>query len=718
MTACRSLLAGFLAAALGLASAAEAATGDADLPARVGRLAQIAGTVSFHTADEQQWEAATLNYPITGGNSLWTEPQSHAAIDIGGGRIYLDGSTELDIGRLDDQSFVASLPQGAVFLRVASLASDGGFEIDTPRGAITIGEAGQYEIAAGDASHPTTVVALSGSARIAGPGITMNVVAGQTAFLTGQDPVVASSGPAQQDDFIRYAYGAEQPYQAAPAAQYVSPATTGYQDLAQYGQWQQSPDYGAVWAPRVAVGWAPYRYGHWAFVAPWGWTWIDDAPWGFAPFHYGRWVQINSAWCWAPGIVVARPVYAPALVTFFGDVGGVGVSFGFGPAVSWVPLGPGEIWVPPYHHSPSYIREVNITNVSITNIVQVTNNVSIVNRMGIDRYVNRRGATLIPASAMIASRPVGPAFRALPAKDREGRLSQMTPRGGDWPVKPNLHTAGITPSLARQWGETLPAGGSLPGRQSTPGPKILADGGGRGGAASDNAGHLPSFLGAPTSSVAQRGGAPGPTLPPFTTAGQPGKPQATASADARGQGNRGAETRASGLGQSWSFLPPLQGPGSGSRDRQRGLQTLGLETGAGPMQPPQVLRNRGGTSQAGAGANSDRRWASLPPLQQQPQAVHGGQTGYQGGGNGGNWQQPRNHRQDNGQGGSQPPAQATGKPNAFHLPQPESEEIRQQGQGRGFTFLQKPPQKAPGKQPDSSRNGAAGGTYLKQQGGG
>src|SRR6478609_924911 len=88
-----------------------------DPPSRVGRLAQITGTVSFHTSDESQWEAATLNYPITSGNSLWTEPQAHTAIDIGGSRLYLDSSTELDIGTLNDQGFQASLPQGAVYLR-------------------------------------------------------------------------------------------------------------------------------------------------------------------------------------------------------------------------------------------------------------------------------------------------------------------------------------------------------------------------------------------------------------------------------------------------------------------------------------------------------------------------------------------------------------------------------------------------------------------------
>jgi len=54
--------------------------------------------------------------------------------------------------------------------------------------------------------------------------------------------------------------------------QYVPPAMTGGQDLGQYGDWQQTPDYGPAWFPQVAINWAPYRYGHWGYVRPWGWT--------------------------------------------------------------------------------------------------------------------------------------------------------------------------------------------------------------------------------------------------------------------------------------------------------------------------------------------------------------------------------------------------------------------------------------------------------------
>ncbi len=128
--------------------------------------------------------------------------------------------------------------------------------------------------------------------------------------------------------------------------QYVPPAMTGGQDLGQSGDWSSDADYGTVWIPRgVAGNWAPYRYGHWAYVAPWGWTWIDDAKWGFAPFHYGRWARIHHRWCWMPGGYAARPVYAPALVSFLGNL--LGLNLGGGPSVGSIPLGPGRSGIRP-----------------------------------------------------------------------------------------------------------------------------------------------------------------------------------------------------------------------------------------------------------------------------------------------------------------------------------------------------------------------------------
>jgi len=193
----------------------------------------------------------------------------------------------------------------------------------------------------------------------------------------------------------------------------------GYEDLDDNGDWQETPDYGAVWVPRrVATGWAPYRYGHWAWVEPWGWTWIDDAPWGFAPFHYGRWVYVGGGWAWVPGRVVARPVYAPALVVF---VGGRNWSLAIagGSGVAWFPLAPEEPYVPAYRVSNTYIRNVNVTNVNVTDITVTNVNVKNIN------YRNRRerdGVTVVSRETFVGSRPVSQGVIVVP-RDRLDRAS-------------------------------------------------------------------------------------------------------------------------------------------------------------------------------------------------------------------------------------------------------------------------------------------------------
>jgi hypothetical protein len=105
---------------------------------------------------------------------------------------------------------------------------------------------------------------------------------------------------------------------------------------------------------------------------------------GWAPFHYGRWVQVGGYWGWAPGPLVARPYYSPALVAFF-DVPSVtfGISFGYA-ATSWVALGWGEPCVPwwgPSHwrsHAhwmgwggPRVVNNVVVNNTTIVNVNQI-----------------------------------------------------------------------------------------------------------------------------------------------------------------------------------------------------------------------------------------------------------------------------------------------------------------------------------------------------------
>src|SRR5256886_2203844 len=100
---------------------------------------------------------------------------------------------------------------------------------------------------------------------------------------------------------------------------------------------------------------------------------------------------VGGGWAWVPGRVVARPVYAPALVVF---VGGRNWSLAIagGSGVAWFPLAPEEPYVPAYRVSNTYIRNVNVTNVNVTNISVTNVNVTNIN------YRNRRerdGVTVV-----------------------------------------------------------------------------------------------------------------------------------------------------------------------------------------------------------------------------------------------------------------------------------------------------------------------------------
>ena len=112
------------------------------------------GTVSFRAADADQWEVATLNYPVTSGNAFWTEPGAAAGIEVGASRIALGQATESDIATLGDHALVASEQQGAT-CGCATCQKGDSFTINTPRGSVTIAAAGRYEVAAGDTATPT-----------------------------------------------------------------------------------------------------------------------------------------------------------------------------------------------------------------------------------------------------------------------------------------------------------------------------------------------------------------------------------------------------------------------------------------------------------------------------------------------------------------------------------------------------------------------------------
>ncbi len=348
-----------------------------DPPNRVARLSYMENAVSFEPAGESDWSQATLNYPLTTGDRLWTDLNARAELETGNVAIRMSQQTDLTTTSLTDQLLQLGLAQGSLRVRIYDLRPGNSVEVDTPSAAITLTQAGSYRVDTYPDQNMTMLTVNSGEAQVTGNGLNQMVESGQAVQLTGSNPVqlqwVSVLGP---DAFDQWSNERDQKYLNAQARQYVSPEVPGYYDLDGYGSWTTVDQYGPIWYPAtVPVGWAPYRYGRWVWVEPWGWTWVDNEPWGFAPFHYGRWVQVGPRWGWLPGPIGIAPIYGPAFVAFVGG-GGFSVGFGVGGVAAWFPLGPGEPFYPWYHYSPGYLRQINVTNVrniNVTNITNVTN---------------------------------------------------------------------------------------------------------------------------------------------------------------------------------------------------------------------------------------------------------------------------------------------------------------------------------------------------------
>ena len=395
------------------------ADGD-DPPSLVARVSYLSGNVSFEPSGENQFSQASINYPLTTGDRIYTEQGGRVELETGNIAVRVSGNTDITTTNLTDNLLQFGLSQGTARFRAYNLPSGQSIEIDTPNAAFTILRAGNYRFETYPDSDTTFVTVTSGDLEISGAGNSQTVHSGQAVRLTGANPAQIEwvSIPAG-DDFDRWCGDRDRRFTAARSLQYVSHGVPGYADLDDYGRWEPVPQYGQVWYPvAVPVGWVPYRYGHWAWVEPWGWTWIEDEPWGFAPFHYGRWVFVGSRWGWVPAPPVAPvPCYAPALVAFVGG-GGFSVSLRFGGGVqAWFPLGPEEPFYPWYHHSPVYLRQVNVTNVrNVTNITNVIN-VRTTNVTNIT-YVNQRVATTaVPSEAFRSSQPVAHQMVALKADE-------------------------------------------------------------------------------------------------------------------------------------------------------------------------------------------------------------------------------------------------------------------------------------------------------------
>lgn len=397
-----------------------------DPPSRVARLNYVSGNISMEPAGVDDWVPADLNRPFTIGDYLYADQNSEAELHLDVAVIRIGAQTSFGFLNLDDQTVQLKLTEGDMYITVRNFGSGQVFEVDTPNVAVNLVQDGIYRFRVDANGNMSFVVVRQGQAQITGGGQAFTLNADNSATLTGTDQISYDIELAPQpDEFDQWCQQRDAHELQRESARYVSPNVIGYEDLDDYGAWQNTGEYGPVWYPTsVDSGWAPYHNGHWAWIDPWGWTWIDSMPWGFAPFHYGRWAYIGNRWGWCPGPLAGgpaiRPYYAPAMVAWFGGANwGVGIT-GSGPSLGWVPLGWGEVYTPSYQCSPRYFNSVNVYNTRVVNTVNITNvyNTVYVNKTVYNQqFVNVRAPNAVmamPQSAFASGRLVSQVARPVP----------------------------------------------------------------------------------------------------------------------------------------------------------------------------------------------------------------------------------------------------------------------------------------------------------------
>jgi hypothetical protein len=393
------------------------------------RVSYINGEVSFWRPGAEEWAEARVNTPLAPGDLLYTGSGGNVEIQFGPRAFVRAGNgTQIGLDNQEPDYVQFRVIAGHAALDLRELPAGNTVEIATPNAAFTVERTGYYHVDLTEDSA-TFRTHRGGSATVTPPGGTaMPIATNQQVVLTGAEAPRVETAPALTAwDNWNYQRTA---YLIHPSnTQNVSASVYGSESLAQHGSWRAVETYGQVWVPTtVASGWVPYSTGRWIWDPRFGWTWLDDAPWGWAPYHYGRWVFVGNYWAWAPGPVVVRPVYSPALVVFLGGPVVVAVR-----PLHWAPLGWGEPVIP-WWGRPGFVgvatwhgwggpRVVNNVVVNRTTVVNVTN-------INVYSNVHVHNAVVgVPADRFGQG-------TVRPTRVADARVRELTPVRGALEVKP------------------------------------------------------------------------------------------------------------------------------------------------------------------------------------------------------------------------------------------------------------------------------------------
>ena len=443
------------------------------------RLSYIDGEVSYWRSGADEWVRARPNLALAEGDAFYTGNGANLEVQFGSRSfVRADENSQLSLLAQEEHFIQFKLTSGRASFDMRSLAVGETVEVSTPNAVFTIEHPGYYRVEVdGDTTH--FITRRGGEATVTtADGRSLSIYPSEDIVVSAGDPAsVATYAAPPPDDWDRWNDERSDRIGESISSRYLPPEVYGAEELDHYGYWRVVPTYGAVWIPYgMSADWVPYSTGYWVWDPYYEWTWIDDAPWGWAPFHYGRWIYLDGYWVWAPGPVVRRPVYSPALVAFMIRDHDVSARISIGlPGLWWVALSWGEPvlpWWGPSHYrghpwwggwgGPRIVNNVVINQTTVINVDTIHFHNATLPRAILTVPADKFGRERIRATMENRYRytDFAPVRGELPVKPTRASLFGGAPRGVSPPrdilSRPAVSTRTPPSERAQPWQGTAP----------------------------------------------------------------------------------------------------------------------------------------------------------------------------------------------------------------------------------------------------------------------
>jgi ferric-dicitrate binding protein FerR (iron transport regulator) len=305
-------------------------------PARYARVGIVEGPVEVQVATADPWIAAEHNAPLPESARVRTGAASRAEIELDEGsalRLGPNSEAELsDYARLSTGQRVTlvSIARGLAYVTGAPEGRDA-LTLALPGAQLTFTRSARVRVEVEE--QWSAIAVLKGAARFSSPAADLELREGQTTRVEPANPArFFFYKEVLPSEFDLWSQDRDDALVSPSAAHTIQ--RYGLADLDGTGEWILTPDLGAVWRPKVAEDWRPYRDGRWRWYDGLGYTWVSAEPWGWLPYHYGRWTRLEKlGWVWAPS---KNGVFKPGDVYWLRGAEYAG----------WGPLAPGEQWDP------------------------------------------------------------------------------------------------------------------------------------------------------------------------------------------------------------------------------------------------------------------------------------------------------------------------------------------------------------------------------------